>query len=255
MTTECPTCGREDFKSERGMKHHHAVKHNESLSKITKSCDVCSNSFTVYPSREEAEYCSNSCRSEGISGEGHSTYNRVKLSCKFCGSSYKLPPSEANSSNFCSDKCMHEWQSENWNGENSPSWEGGDVEITCEICGDEFYVSPNKSSQKTCSKECAGLWFSNNYSGENHPSWSGGSEGRNLGGNKWGKFGHMLKSIQSMRCEYCESIGNYSSLQIHHVEPLGMGGKPWDNEFMVLCLDCHYGNYNKWHPPQLEEYI
>lgn len=46
MTTECPTCGRDDFKSETGLKIHHQRSHNEPLNGANHFCDSCSSSFT-----------------------------------------------------------------------------------------------------------------------------------------------------------------------------------------------------------------
>jgi hypothetical protein len=253
--TECPTCG-DEFKSKRGVKQHHAIIHNKSLSKISKVCDICDSEFKVFECRENAQYCSNECRAIGISGQNNPTYNQVELECNFCEKLYTVIQSNENESKFCSRECQHNWQSENWRGENSPSWNGGIVELECSECGNLFNVAKNKVNERyTCSRRCAGERFSENYNGEDHPAWSGGSRRHHPSGFKWVSFTRMMKSIKQMTCEYCNCSGNYDNLYTHHIEPIGMGGDAWNNKFIVLCKDCHYGNYKYWHPPQLEEYI
>lgn len=69
---------------------------------------------------------------------------------------------------------------------------------------------------------------------------------------KWKKFSIDKKKSANWKCEYC---GNNGRLHTHHVNPISMGGSKWDNKFIVLCRECHIDNYDKWHPPELEEYI
>jgi transposase/AraC-like DNA-binding protein len=70
---------------------------------------------------------------------------------------------------------------------------------------------------------------------------------------EWLEFSTEKKEEVGWICEYC---GNTNcELHTHHVEPVGMGGDEWDNDFIVLCSDCHFGNYGLWHPPQLSDYI
>lgn len=71
---------------------------------------------------------------------------------------------------------------------------------------------------------------------------------------KWQRFSRNKIKEAGYVCEYCGNE-NTESFYTHHVEPVGMGGKRWDNKFLVLCHECHYGNYKKWHPPQLEDHI
>lgn len=64
-STECPTCGRTDFKSEAGMKVHHASVHGESLAKETFICGYCGIEFERYAcwtkDDTDQEYCSHKC--------------------------------------------------------------------------------------------------------------------------------------------------------------------------------------------------
>lgn len=43
-------------------------------------------------------------------------------------------------------------------------------------------------------------------------------------------------------CENCKSPGDFRSLQIHHKDPIGMGGSKreyTDDELILLCGICH----------------
>jgi len=79
---ECPTCGRDDFETERGMKYHHTRKHGESLSRVSFSCDCCGEEFERNQSEvndsSEYHYCSLDCKHEhgeyALSGKNHPSY-------------------------------------------------------------------------------------------------------------------------------------------------------------------------------------
>jgi len=43
-------------------------------------------------------------------------------------------------------------------------------------------------------------------------------------------------------CEYCKYAGDFRNLQIHHKDPIGMGGSKrayTDDELILLCGFCH----------------
>jgi ssDNA-binding Zn-finger/Zn-ribbon topoisomerase 1 len=64
-STVCPTCGRDDFDTERAMKLHHTQSHGESIAGIPVSCDECGKQFRRKKSRVEKSdsvYCSIECR-------------------------------------------------------------------------------------------------------------------------------------------------------------------------------------------------
>lgn len=92
--------------------------------------------------------------------------------------------------------------------------------------------------------------------GENHRYYKDGKYIKNKldfrKTNRWKSFSKKIKDNSEWKCEYCSNSG---TLHTHHIEPVFMGGNKWDNKFIVLCKECHIGNYKKWHPPQLEEYI
>lgn len=202
--TECPTCGREDFKSERGMKLHHSKTHNESIAGKKLECEYCGGEYREKEYRvDRSSYCSAECRDLAkteITGEDHPLYEKVELSCEVCSDKYRVIPARVETSRFCSDACRHKYLS-TITGDDHPLYDGGEH---------------NKYKQRD--------WriFSKKYR-----NWVG--------------------------C--CENCGDTRDLQTHHDEPISMGGHLYDNTFTVLCSECHYGDFERWHPPQLEEYI
>jgi len=62
--TECPTCGKTDFKNQHGMKIHHAQAHDECIGKTETECEWCGETEQVYDyevERNENCFCSKSC--------------------------------------------------------------------------------------------------------------------------------------------------------------------------------------------------
>lgn len=67
---ECPTCGRTDFASERGVNVHHTRVHGESLTRKTISCSQCGDEITRQEwqiSQSQQHFCSKRCWGEGMS--------------------------------------------------------------------------------------------------------------------------------------------------------------------------------------------
>ena len=89
--------------------------------------------------------------------------------CEQCGREYRVIPSRANTSRFCSRECMGKWYSENLRGENSHGWRKGKIRIVCEQCKKEFEVYPSQNNRRFCSRKCMGEWqLVNAPRGENH---------------------------------------------------------------------------------------
>lgn len=123
--TLCPTCGRSDFKSHKGMAKHHAMSHGESIAGYSLTCDFCGCEFR--DTHKDRRFCSKGCygswQSQNRVGEdaAHWQGGSVELNCETCGASYSAKPNQAESSRFCSRPCQYEALS----GEGSPAWKGG----------------------------------------------------------------------------------------------------------------------------------
>jgi len=122
---ECPTCGRDDFKTVGGMKNHHAHIHGESIAGVERECGFCGEEFRVNPAyvdRGDGRFCSKSCKGKALS-DGSSS----EVTCEWCGETFQACNAriERGDCRFCSSECYGDWQSENLVGEDNPLWEGG----------------------------------------------------------------------------------------------------------------------------------
>lgn len=149
-TENCPSCEKY-FKTERGLEQHHAKVHNKKIGGTKVDCDNCGDTVRRKPSsikRYKNFFCSTGCKSEYEKSE------RLEKECDNCESEFTTPPWEdaiycsencargtkslnckyceddyevgrAADSTFCSKECQHNWQRENWTGEDGPNWSGG----------------------------------------------------------------------------------------------------------------------------------
>ncbi len=193
----CPTCGREDFKNERGMQLHHARMHNESLATETRECAWCGDDVEVRPSRRgknKRVFCSGSdCyakwQSENRSGEDSPTWKgrTVTTDCVVCGQEKEIRADhvEKFDVHFCSTECESEYKTGKRTGSDNPQWTER-VTVSCEWCGNDFERPrwhAENGHRNFCDKECADEWTSENWVGENNPLWEGGYHGYGPGWN------------------------------------------------------------------------
>lgn len=207
----CPTCGRDDFKSEQGVKAHHARTHGESLVKSTRECAWCGDNVEVYDSR------------------------RGKNERVFCSDS----------------DCHGKWQSENRSGKDSYIYEGGKQAVECVVCGDEKEVYPYRVEHHSiffCSTECQSEYQSS-QTGPDATRWKGGYVNYGKGWND--KKKEAVRERDNYVCqhpgctvsnaEHKEQIGK--SLEVHHIQPARSFDNPEDRNDMenlvTLCITHH----------------
>lgn len=129
----CPDCGA-GFDSWAKLRHHHTTEHGEPLP--NKECETCGKWFYS----EYAKYCSDKCREEGVSQQGHNNPNyrggKESTECEICGTEFEYYPSEKEGL-YCPE-CV---KSKNWRhnpditGPDNPRWSGGKLELKCVVCG------------------------------------------------------------------------------------------------------------------------
>lgn len=208
---ECPTCGREDFKSVMGMRSHHAQAHDESLRFVSVTCDCCGERFERQRSdvkKTDGTYCSNECYAEDSKvdkevtlecewcgdnftdslGKNYQTANYCSDSCRksgfaskheantevclYCDSEFEAKPSHDRK--YCSQECMGSHREMLFAGDSNPNHKGS-VSVTCEYCSKEYEVKPSvEETTRFCSKPCYHNWMSENLTGEASPHWHGG---------------------------------------------------------------------------------
>lgn len=57
------------------------------------------------------------------------------------------------------------------------------------------------------------------------------------------------QGITHCTCEVCKKTFEFSSIELHHIEPIAEGGKA-DGKTVTLCLKCHYGIHGKSYDPK-----
>jgi hypothetical protein len=251
----CPTCGRDDFADERGMKCHHSRMHGESIAGVETECDHCGRTFREQPARLEKlehHFCDEECegkwRSEYQSGEDHPHWNRRRVECEYCGKALERTVSELEDTenSFCDASCRGRWRSEEWTQEDFPRWNGGKETVRCHACGESFKRESselNRYERSFCSRECFGEWRSEYQRGSDNPSWTGGSGVRSsvrntIGAQPWGKI------AEEYRGECCELCGTDETVDgrefpVHHLVPIMSGGTNDPELLMTLCTSCH----------------
>lgn len=248
---ECPTCGRDDFASERGVKIHHQTAHGESIAGEVLICDQCGDEYRVPECEsDESRFCSRACsdeaRSERLSGEGHPQWEGGKevVECHTCGECFKVDRHRADSAKYCSQECY---------GLAERSVDVDDTTVVCEVCGDLFQVRPARvESARFCSYDCKGKWRSENVAGENHPSWKGGYEP--YYGPNWERQRRRARHRDQHRCQGCgmteaEHIEEYGRKPpVHHLTPIRTFWEDGDldheaanrlDNLITLCDGCH----------------
>jgi hypothetical protein len=147
--SECPTCG-DCFKSEHGVKLHHANSHGESLAYSEYECEICGDTFERKDSeaeRRDEAFCSRECYNNRET-------TAVTFECPVCGETGERKRSEYErwDVSVCSNECRAEWLSESQRGDENPNYvHGGDRErfteyertqiferddYTCQDCGE-----------------------------------------------------------------------------------------------------------------------
>lgn len=250
--TTCPTCGRDDFKSERGMKVHHSKVHNESIAGKIVECTVCGVEKRERKKRANKQdnfFCSHECFGEHLSmqsGEDHPNHTpRLVIDCEWCGDAVERTPSEVEGCNniFCSHDCVAEYQSEYRTGDWSHLWEGGKwwVETVCENCGVEIEVSRWRFEQHEknfCDHQCLG-----DYRAE------GEVDRRYKYGELWDERREQRLDTDDYECKVCgiesdEHVEKYGmSLNVHHRTRY----RSFEDEeeahrlsnLVTLCCSCH----------------
>lgn len=237
-SVECPTCGRDDFKSNRGMRRHHAVTHGESLSEVERECDYCHSKFTLPVAwlRKDGNtgaFCSDECRDKGCDvGVEHDLEYETRV-CEYteCENSFEVRPYKDK--RFCSTKCSVRDRNPDPHTKK------------CGICGEEFRTGGKSKAErrKTCSKSCFSEWLKQNYSGENNPSWKGGYNV--YYGPNWKEQRKTARERDNHQCQACgvseEDIER--QLSVHHITPF----REFDSyeeanklsNLVTFCEPCH----------------
>ena len=127
----------------------------QSAKTILATCDDCGKVRETNKNRYRPL-----CKSCGAKGERNGNWQggKIRWICGICGKTFMVNSFriQNNKKCFCSRKCKNKWQSENFKGENNPSWNGGKVKTICEECGKEFKIYPSLIKDTNyCSSSCS----------------------------------------------------------------------------------------------------
>lgn len=124
-------------------------KDHPTYSQVNKICQHCGQTYSVAKYREKISlYCSEECKRENKK-------NKIQTKCANCGETVYKTPSTLKEYNFCSNKCVGEW-----NGKQRDR----KVDKICIICGKPYRVQPAHAEKSiTCSVECQKIWQKEYY--------------------------------------------------------------------------------------------
>lgn len=253
---ECPTCGRDDFTSPRGMKTHHKLAHDESIAGVKVGCANCGREKRVAPSEADNRarfFCDDDCRSawcaENWSGEDSPAWEGggVFVECFQCGGEVEVPHWKfgQNERYFCDRKCETAWQSSHFSGENNPRWDGG-VDVECAQCGAQLTVRRSvfeENERHFCNYGCMGEWESENQRGRDHPNWKGGKVPYGAGWNEAKR--EKIRQRQGRKCGGCgvHESETRRKLDVHHIQKARKSdddeARNDDTILVALCESCH----------------
>ena len=229
----CPTCGRDDFSSARGMKHHHAVAHGESIARVMIECNYCGDNFRVPSTEQDIRiHCSRECQGKALSDKPKEEQHAWKggkqtCYCDHCGESYEITPALADESRFCSRECSDTFF--------DSKWERNKSEIECKECGDTYEVAPHREEKSVyCSQECAGTA----KKGAKNPNWKEENEKASL-------FLDMnredILERDNWECQLCglnnrgQQFIYESNLSVHHLYPRRLFHEDIDDEYVTMA--------------------
>jgi len=155
--SSCGICG-EEFGNKAWVTKHKKAEHDYSPV-VNLTCDECGDEFEKYRSKyneNSSHYCSDSCKNEGMKGDGE------YRNCDWCGDEKWVQESMLEEmgdypldNTFCDKDCESKFKSANWVGEEHPSWNGGKVQLECEECGDAYFAKSSEVGKSSfCSRDC-----------------------------------------------------------------------------------------------------
>lgn len=239
----CPTCGRDDFKNQRGLRQHHARTHNESLRFTAVECEFCGSEYNVEKEKtESSRFCSRECQHDAMETDLHPNLTRKEVSCANCGGSVTTTRKQREDFNahYCNSDCMYEHRT----GEDHHNYNS--VKIECNECGE--VLERNKSHVGElgafCSHDCYASYLSREWTGRNSPNWRGGVSTVGvvrtlLGEDSWNKTAERARKRAGRECKICGEKPTSKKLDVHHIVPVVAGGTNEMWNLLVLCDSCH----------------
>lgn len=196
--------------------------------------------------------CMGEWKSDEQTGEGNVRWSEFETyECEYCGQSYKIKPSEADRTRFCSRPCRD--AGIDLSGERNHKWKQYPTN-QCENCGDGYKVKPAEADKsRFCSYDC--MHEVAHPAGEDHPRWNPNREKLYYGAN-WAEQRQRAVIRDQARCQNpdCsmpepENIQRSGKgLDVHHKTPLREFKQSGEIDYseanalqnlITLCRNCH----------------
>jgi len=231
--TECPTCGRTDFKSPTGIKRHHSIAHGESIAHSEFTCKECGETKRMPGAwvRKGGEYCSPECQNKA---QRHKHEIRL-CAAPDCDETFEVR--ENSPQKFHTYRC-------------APGNRVIDSKHTkeCIVCGEEFHTGgPSKAERrKTCSKDCGAIYKSQNYSGKNSPTWKGGAP--DYYGERWARQRKRARDRDDNECVICGKGASElpTAPDVHHIMPVSDFEDPNEAHDLTNLVTLCRKHHSKW---------
>lgn len=169
----------------------------------------------------------------------------VSVQCEVCGKTQSVRPARAKIYRFCSYECRGKWRSENWTGDNNPSWQENQArEKVCAGCGATYGPRPKQpittfKHQKFCCKPCADK-HGVRYRGPDNVLYRRDALRRNKRRGEHKAWAQKVISRDGAICQRCGA--SEVELHAHHIKPFETYP---DLRYVVengltLCAPCHW---------------
>lgn len=170
----------------------------------------------------------------------------VAVQCIECEATETVTPFRAKTYRFCSYACKGGWTAKHGTAENSPKWQGGERQKTCQQCGILFEKPRRRAislfvNQKFCSKACADQG-GHRYFGPENANWNGNPR-RKHRESKQASWARAVISRDLATCQGCGASG--VELHAHHLTPYRDNPSlRWDvANGQTLCFRCHWAEH------------
>lgn len=146
----------------------------------------CSNCGSLLPRhpyrvrRSKYHFCNTTCRQQwmkqnrSICGDKNPRWSGglITIYCDNCGNTLYRKKSAVLEHNFCNQKCVAAWKSNQKTSSNVALVEGGKVKVQCDFCGGDIIKKASHAKNLNfCNRTCQAGWRKQNKSGKNSPRW------------------------------------------------------------------------------------
>lgn len=221
--------------------------------KFDAVCVVCGTVTEVnFAQLKRRIYCSKACRWKVERGDD-SIFSKPKIErvCKACNKIFYVQPYIVKDGEgiYCSRECANVGFSLYHSGENAPNWQGGQVELTCVICGKPYKTDRHRAdTSKTCSWDCQHVWQGQCITGPNHPFWRGGCDSWGYTKEFSNEFKAYIRQRDGYMCAVCGIEEELIAFDVHHIDYDKKNSIP--ENCITLCKSCHtkttMGDRNQW---------